>query len=279
MPHLSQLQRDYKDKNVTIIGMTSEDRSNSLEAVKKMVEAKGDGMAYSVAWDDGQKTNDAWMKASGQRGIPSSFLVDKTGKIAWIGHPGALDYPLAAVVDGSWDPVKGPELMKSARKAQSAIGRTARKDPKKALELLEQFEKDYPLFAKDMENVRFEILVAIPEEKAAAEKVGAAIVSKAIAAEDAMALNEFAWKLVDPAVQRENRFLDLAFGAAIAANVLTEEKDAAILDTVGRVYFWKGDLEKAIEVQRSAVEHATGRMKADLEKALEEYELALEEKQ
>lgn len=278
MPHLSQLQREYKDKNVTIIGMTSEDSNNSLEAVKKMVEDKGDGMAYSVAWDDGRKTNEAWMKAAGKNGIPASFLVDQAGKIVWIGHPGSLDYPLAAVVSGQWDPVKGPALMKNANKAKSAIYRSAGTAPEKALELLEKFEKDYPLFAQDMDGVRFTILAKLPEQLAAAEKVGGKLVDEAIAAKDEMALNQLAWELVDPAVERENRFLDLALRAAKAANELTGQTDGAILDTLGRVYFWKGDLTKAVEIQRSAVEHAKGRMKTDLEKVLGEYVEALEEK-
>ena len=61
MPHLSQLQRDYKDKHVTVIGMTSVDKTNTLEAVNAMVKEKGDGMDYTVAFDDGRKTNEAWM--------------------------------------------------------------------------------------------------------------------------------------------------------------------------------------------------------------------------
>src|SRR5262245_57999250 len=51
MPHLSELQRTYKDKGVTIIGMTSIDsRGNDLAAVEKMVADKGAGMDYTVAW-------------------------------------------------------------------------------------------------------------------------------------------------------------------------------------------------------------------------------------
>ena len=98
MPHLSQLQRDYQDKNVTIIGLTSADKNNTLEMVKEMTEKKGDGMNFTVAWDVERTTNEAYMKASGQRGIPASFLVDKKGNVAWIGHPMNVDIPLAYVI-------------------------------------------------------------------------------------------------------------------------------------------------------------------------------------
>jgi hypothetical protein len=52
----------------------------------------GDKMTYRVALDD--KTSDkngqmsqTWMEAAGQDGIPTAFLVDTKGHIAWIGHP------------------------------------------------------------------------------------------------------------------------------------------------------------------------------------------------
>ena len=59
MPHLSQLQRDYQDKHVTIIGLTSEDPGNTLEDVKEMVADKGDVMGYTVAWDVERETNES----------------------------------------------------------------------------------------------------------------------------------------------------------------------------------------------------------------------------
>ena len=56
--------------------------------IKKM----GDQMTYRVALDD--KTSDnkgqmakTWMEAAGRDGIPSAFLIDTKGIIAWIGHP------------------------------------------------------------------------------------------------------------------------------------------------------------------------------------------------
>ena len=90
-----------------------------------------------------------------------------------------------------------------------------------------------------------------------------------------MALNQFAWGLVDPEVERDNRFLDLALLAANKASAFTHEKDGAILDTVARVHFWLGDLDKALAVQERAVEHSEGEMQAALEQVLEEYKKAI----
>lgn len=278
MPHLSQLQRDYKDKNVTIIGMTSADPGNTLAAVKEMVAEKGDGMDYTVAFDVERKTNEAWMKASGQRGIPTSFLVDKSGKVAWIGHPINVDIPLAQVVAGTWDYVEGPALMKRIADARGEVYAAVGKDPKRALELFDKFVADYPLATKGLETLHFSILSRIPEQAAAATRVGTKIVDEAIADKNGMALNAFAWGLVDPDERLENRFLDLALRAATKASEFTDDKNAAILDTVARCHFWKGDLETAIRIQKSAVEFAEGAMKEGVSAALREYEAALKAK-
>ena len=44
-----------------------------------------------------------WMRAAGQDGIPTAFIVNKEDKIAWIGHPSEMDEPLDKIVTGSWD--------------------------------------------------------------------------------------------------------------------------------------------------------------------------------
>jgi thiol-disulfide isomerase/thioredoxin len=276
MPHLSELQKTYQRDGLTIIGMTSEDPNNSLEDVRKMVTAKGDGMGYTVAWDVERQTNAAYMKAAGLNGIPASFLVDQTGNIAWIGHPAELDIPLAHVVAKTWDYEKGPAMMKAIREARTAVYRAADAQPETAYDLLAAFRRDYPLAAEGLESLHFSIASRIPAKEDEATELGKQIVHEAIASEDAMGLNMFAWNLVDPEAERANRFLDLALVAAEQASELAGGEDGAILDTYARVYFWRGDLEKALELQRLAVEHTEGRMQESLKEVVLEYEKALE---
>ena len=275
MPHLSQLQRDYKDQDVTIIGLTSEDGNNTLEQVRTMVDEKGDGMDYTVAWDVGRETNEAYMKASGQRGIPTSFLVDKTGNIAWIGHPSAVDIPLAFVVADKWDYEEGPAMMKEISAQKSAIYKALSADPAKAYTLLAEFKREHPLAAKGLESLHFSIVSRLPEHKAEATKLGHEIVNEAIKAKNPGSLNGFAWNLVDPDVELEDRFLDLALLAANKALELGGEDDGAILDTAARVHFWRGDIGRALEIQKRAVEHSEGAMKTSLQAVVAEYEGAL----
>ncbi|HRT09981.1 MAG TPA: TlpA disulfide reductase family protein [Candidatus Paceibacterota bacterium] len=90
IPHLNELHNKFKDKGLVVIGQNVWERDESLVApfVKKM----GDKMTYRVALDDKSANKEgkmakSWMEAAGRNGIPSAFLVDKSGKIAWIGHP------------------------------------------------------------------------------------------------------------------------------------------------------------------------------------------------
>ena len=47
---------------------------------------------------------DNWMQAAGQNGIPTAFLVDTKGRIAWIGHPMEMkDAVIDQVLAGTFD--------------------------------------------------------------------------------------------------------------------------------------------------------------------------------
>lgn len=274
MPHLSAIQKEYKDRGLTVIGVTSGDENgNTLEAVEKMVTAKGDKMAYTVAWDKERKTSDAFMTAAGQSGIPCSFVVDQKGNIAYIGHPMTLDFVLGSVLDGKWDYATDPEKAQAAykdiAKQKREIARKFEDDPKAAMTQLEAFEAKHPKFAFDAEQkFQFQVQAGDP----AANQTGMKLVNELIKEGNALQLNEFAWNLVDPEGDIKNPPLDAALKAAEEAVKLTKEKDGAILDTLARVWWLKGDKGKAIQLQKKAIEHAQPDYKQELEDRLKEYE-------
>src|SRR4030042_351495 len=81
IPHMIELANKYKDKDVSFIGI-SVDRSSA--PVKKMV--KDNGITYYVGMDNG--LSDKYSI----RGVPSAFIIDRSGKIAWKGHPMEPDF-------------------------------------------------------------------------------------------------------------------------------------------------------------------------------------------
>ena len=91
---------------------------NDDSGVAPFVKKMGDKMTYRVALDDkasnkqGQMAK-TWMQAAGQRGIPSAFLVDTKGVIAWIGHPMKLkEQVIEEVLAGTFDVRKAAEAYK-----------------------------------------------------------------------------------------------------------------------------------------------------------------------
>lgn len=285
MPHLSELQEAHVADGVTVIGVTRPDSNNTLDAVKAMTKDKADVMRYTVAWDGEGKTYDAYMKASGSNGIPQSFLVDREGRIAYIGHPQMMDMPLAMVAAGTWDPDTSPQRMREAYDLIGDIyrytgGGLSDKQKEKVLAGLEKFEKDFAEFAAPLRSAIFALyLSAEGHEKVTA--IGAEWFAEAGKRKDFAALNELAWTLVDPESTFSDRHLDLAMKAAVAAVALSERKDPAILDTLARVHTFRGEWQKAIAIQRAAVKAARALenedMAEELEWTLEEYLEEVEE--
>jgi len=133
MPHLAATQAKHADDGVQIISISDEE----LETVRtflarKLPNAADDGKeddgeekdeddekgddeeetpqtygqltsAYCLTTDPDSSVNNDYMKAAAQNGIPTCFIVGKTGEIEWIGHPMSMDKPLAGVVQGSWN--------------------------------------------------------------------------------------------------------------------------------------------------------------------------------
>ena len=89
-----------------------------IDKVAEFVNDMGDKMDYNVAADGFERTMaKTWMEAAGQNGIPAAFVIDKSGKIVWIGHPmGGLDKVLDEVIAGTYDVKKAAELAEKQRK-------------------------------------------------------------------------------------------------------------------------------------------------------------------
>lgn len=83
IPHLTELQKKYASRGVTIVGVSDE----TSATVKSFVSGLGEKMDYTVAVDRDRRTSEAFMGAYDVNGIPHAFVVDKEGRIAWHGHP------------------------------------------------------------------------------------------------------------------------------------------------------------------------------------------------
>ncbi len=272
MPHLSRLQQQYGNE-VTFIGVTREDAA-TVETFLAEEQSEGktwrEVVQYRLALDQDSATSAAYMRAAGQTGIPTAFLVGRDGRIEWIGHPMAMDQPLAKVVANAWD---REAAIVEYRKEQAyralirKLGALARQEEwDAALAAISEAEtRDGP--SARVTSLRMAILrLADRPEALSAEETR--FVEQAW--DDAQALNEFAWRI---AIGRGERNLPLALKAAQRAVELTREQDASILDTLARVYFEDGNVPQALAWQKRAVAINQG-ANPDIDQALRLYEEA-----
>ncbi len=280
IPHLNEIHNKYKDKGLIVIGQDCWERDESL--VRPFIEKMGEKMTYRVALDNKQgsekgKMAETWMEAAGQNGIPTAFLIDTKGNIAWIGHPMAMkEKAIEDVLAGKFDIQKAALETEKERKNQGqlqalwmAMNRAMqKKDWDEATAKLDEAGKLLPEDQRDnLDNVRFQILLG-KEDYPAAYKLAATISDSH--KDNAMLQNQLAWQIVtDPRIKE--RDLKVAGKIANRANDAAQGKDPAILDTVARIQFMQGQKDEAIATQQKAVAMAEGAMKTDLEKTLESY--------
>ena len=100
IPHLTKLQKKFKSKKVTIVGISTE----NADKVEPFVKEKGNVMDYVVAIDPQRKISNGYMTAYKQQGIPTAFIVDQKLRVVWVGHPMSdLESVLEEVVAGTFD--------------------------------------------------------------------------------------------------------------------------------------------------------------------------------
>ncbi|MEW6303442.1 MAG: redoxin domain-containing protein [Verrucomicrobiota bacterium] len=281
IPHLNELHEKFKDRGLVVIGQDCWENNES--AVAPFIKKMGDKMTYRVALDlkkdekDRGRMAETWMAAAGQNGIPSAFVINKQGLIAWIGHPMSLKEPvLEQVLDGTFDVARAaaafelrrknqPQVTALSRKmgasmqqknwdeAEAALGEIARLIPEE-----DQANLDVTRFQIAMKRRNFPAAFELARRSGDAQK------------DNAMLQNMLAWEIakMDPVDKPD---LQLAELCANRANEATKGEDAAILDTLARVHFMKGDQTRAIELQTKAVSRAEGRMKTVLEGVLKSY--------
>lgn len=283
MPHLSGLQDKYGD-TVKIIGVSSE---KELETVTNFLQDtnKGDNMLnsdrmrYTVTVDPDRSTSRDFMEAAGQRGIPTAFIINGEGKVAWIGHPMSMDEPLEQVVDGTWDMAAAVETFAE----EQAEGRAMDEMRTVYMAAVDNDEWDSWITAIDtfteeyggnaqMNSMKFDALLNGKKDREAA--YAWAQIMLASSWDNPSALNAFAWNILDE-TPAELQDLDYALKVATRASELTENQDPMILDTLARAYWELGETYKAIAWQQKAVEFSDGEMGDSIAATLEEYETSL----
>jgi thiol-disulfide isomerase/thioredoxin len=104
MQHLTDLQKKNAGRGLVVIGMSGpDDYGSTLAKAQKVVADKGHAIGYNIAWDEGHRMFDLWMAREKGAGWPWSFIIDREGRVAFVGHPEHLDEVLTQVLDGTFN--------------------------------------------------------------------------------------------------------------------------------------------------------------------------------
>lgn len=282
IPHLNETWQKFKDKDLIVIGqdVSEEDDSKVPAFVTKM----GENMTYRVALDD--KSQDAkgamsanWMKAAGQNGIPTAFVVNRQGKIAWIGHPMTLEESvLEQILADKFDVAafaaefdKRQQEQEQNQALNRKLGQAIKdKQWDQADEAAAAIEKSMP------ENERFRIgpvrvqILLGRKDHAAAYKLAGELSDGAPG--NAILQNEVAWLLATAEGVDHDGLLLAEKLAKRAADTPTGAKEPGILDTLARAQFMVGNTNAAVVTEQRAVELAPDATKPYLQKTLNAYQ-------
>jgi len=265
IPHLTEMAK--KNKDVTFVGVSVWEKDQSL--VDPFVKQMGDKMDYHVAMDAvpaGATGNEGamattWMTAAEQNGIPTAFVINKDSKVAWIGHPMSMEAPLTKIIAGKWDLKVEAE---KSRKAMVAAHKLA--DLEKAITPAYQ-KKDFAQVVSllndaivsdpDIEGTVGPLKLAMLQQQGKSDDA-AAYMTKLVGGalkDNAEALNQIAWPLVDPDARKkaEPALIAAAVKAAERADEISDRKDPALADTLAAAYFASGDTAKAVQTQERAL--------------------------
>jgi thiol-disulfide isomerase/thioredoxin len=264
IPRLTAVAREFEGKAV-VIGMSIwEERQAKDEQYVRNVEAfvkeRDAEIGYRVAVDDREGTvAGAWMDAAKLPGIPTAFVVDRAGKIAWIGHPaGRLAAVVGKVVAGTFDPGKeaGEEQRAAAgmvdmQQRLQRINELASARPKEALAELDRFLAEKPDMERSLGFFRFVLLTRADRDEACA--FAGRLVDGHLKDNPTM-LRNVATMLLREGPATPPKALDAALAAAERAAVVSKGRDPYVFDTLAEVRLLRGERAKAIEAARKALE-------------------------
>lgn len=246
MPHLSMLQAKYKSKGFEIIGVTNEDKfGNSLEKVQAFIKRKDTAMNYSVAWAPVSKKDSLqgiwlhpWMQQAGFENLPTAFLIDRMGKLVFMGEPLSIDSTLDAVINNRYD--------------------------------INSLKNDYEQGVKAEEVLsKFNAAIKASKIKEAVE-YGRQILTNFNYVKPNTYLI-LGWQVSHITGEIDPGLLEIGSEAAIRAVKMTHFESPGFLDVLAAMYAAKKDYFNAIITEKLAISLSEGGMKENQLKNLQKY--------
>ena len=275
IPHLTELQEQYGDAGLVIIGISDEEEGT----VRPYVDKMGKRMDYIVATDRRKATNRAWFSRAGLKTIPAAFIVDRDGKLAFIGNPleAEFDSVLSRVMRGRYNPElekQAASVIQAARRARKVKNwRMANRHFNEVIAL------DARVFA-EIALEKFEMMLDDMGERDKAYRFAQQELIGKLFSNDPGALQMLAVKIAtDPKFaadpDRELQDLDVALEAAEASLRVAGRDDPESLATLAMVYYHRQDIQQALDLQTQAYFIASPKHKPRYKRVLGSYQEAV----
>ncbi|GJM25980.1 MAG: hypothetical protein DHS20C16_23950 [Phycisphaerae bacterium] len=254
IPSNTQLSQRYKDKGLVFIGVTDSGQGQQLASVQAFVGQQGDRMDYPIAFDSTQKTNMAYVVATGALGIPHAVVIGKDGKVAWFGHPlePMMESTIKDLLMDRFDPKRAAKESELQAKLSPLLNdfnfAVQRGDWDRCLGLTEQMLTIDP---GNFDAMRFNVYIMM-EEQRSVEKLKAWVKQMIAKHGDNAETMAILSTLMLAMPEVTDRQPELAIEAAnmVLANAA---KDAESLQIVAQTFYQLGLVDGAIRAQKEAV--------------------------
>ena len=266
IPHVNKLYQELSGKGLVVIGVSDEPSSK----VKPFVEKMGSSMSYTVAVNKKEDTfmDERWKRAADVQGIPTAFVVNRAGKVVYIGHPMAPEF--ARAVRLSCANRYDPELFARVEPVVADARRLAKsRDFRQASQRYQEAVGQNPATLMDYALENWRMLRDQAGDSAAASAAVKELIGQV--KRDRFALAELA-RYLATATDVKSRDLDAAQMAADALKAIAPPDDASAMDALAAVAAAKGDWASASDLQYDAYMAAPTASKAEMKKQLETYE-------
>jgi hypothetical protein len=247
MPHLGQLQAKHEKEGLTVIAVAVRD---DAAAVEDFVAKRSTAWNHPVAIDleegeDSGFMSRHWLEGSGREGIPWTFLVDREGRIAWIGHPMRVDGPLAAVLAGNFDPARQQQVDAAFSELDLKLGAALRENRwREVLAVLDDMKQVDPVSTALNHSTTVKALLQLGEKEAAVQ-----FARKAAKDAPAVVLALIANELLKAPVGQDIDY-DLAVRLCEQALHNGESGNPLALGALARSYEGTGKTTEAVRVWR-----------------------------
>ncbi|MHC4448208.1 MAG: peroxiredoxin family protein [Planctomycetota bacterium] len=243
--HLGELAKYHIPDKLLVMAIGSAE-----EELQRFARSQRQGLGFPLGADRRDSTKRAWYDAANAERLPCVFIVDRKGRIAYIGDPDEdFDRILDRVLRGRYDARLEYQAVPQLRAARNA--RKVRNWRLAMKHFQDVIDLDPKIFAEVAVELFDMFLVYMEDSDRAYSYVDT--LRAGPFQDDAGALRMLAEKIAsDPKIEQKNRDVDMALGLAEAAQQVAGASDPEALATRAFVHYHRGEFDEAVEYQRRA---------------------------